>query len=101
MELDGFAYGSLPLEGCQEWLRLLARHTPDYAAQPYQQLAAVYRAAGHDRDVRRILIAQQRDHRGRGDLGGRGRKPLHLLSCAVIGYGHRPWRALAFLGTRR
>ncbi|WP_146075835.1 hypothetical protein [Saccharopolyspora kobensis] len=98
MQVNGFAYPFIPREaGCQEWLRLLAEHTPEYAAQPYQQLAAVYRAAGHDREVRRILIAQQVDHRRRGHLGNRIQKLLHRANGAFIGYGHRPWRALAFL----
>jgi hypothetical protein len=98
VDLNGFSYALMPWDAtCAEWLWLLAEHTPRYAAQPYQQLAAVYRAAGHDRDVRRILIAQQRDHRRRGDIGGRVRKVLHLASGAFIGYGHRPWRALGFL----
>ncbi|MEV0082302.1 hypothetical protein [Saccharopolyspora sp. NPDC050642] len=98
VSLDGFSYPFVPGDATlQDWLRLLAKHTSGYAAQPYQRLATVHRAAGHDRDVRRILIAQQIDHRRRGNLGNRAQKLLHRASGAFIGYGHRPWRALLFL----
>ncbi len=50
----------------QQWRDLLGDRTPDYAAQPWQQLAAVHRAAGHEGDARRILIAQQDDRRRQG-----------------------------------
>ncbi len=57
----------------------------------------VHRAAGHERDARRVLVAQQRDLRRRGDLGGPLRRALHATGGVLIGYGYRPWRALAFL----
>jgi hypothetical protein len=56
-----------------EWLRLLREGTTDYAAQPYQQLAA-HRAAGHDGEVRRILMAQRRDQIDRRALTGRAER---------------------------
>jgi hypothetical protein len=43
-----------------QWLILLRDGIPGYAAQPYQQLAAVHKAAGHDGDVRKILMQQRR-----------------------------------------
>jgi len=76
---------------------MLAEHPAGYRAQPYQQLAKVHRAAGHERDARRILIAQQRDLRRRGDIGGPFRRLVHRLSGVLIGYGYRPWRPLAGL----
>lgn len=96
--VNGLRYPSVPRGATyREWLALLANHTPAYAAQPYQQLAAVYRAAGHDQEARQILIAQQKDLRRRGDLGGHSRQLLHSASGVFIGYGHRPFRALGFL----
>lgn len=98
LDLDGFSYASVPWDATlSEWLRLLREHTPAYAPQPYQQLAAVHRAAGHDREVRKIPIAQQVDRRRRGEIGGWLRKLLHAAGGLFIGYGHRPWRALGFL----
>lgn len=75
-------------------LTLLRQRTPDYAAQPYQQLAATYRAEGHARDSRAVLIAQQQDLRVRGQLGGPLTKMWHRISGFTIGYGYRPGRAL-------
>lgn len=98
VNVNGLHYPAVPRGATyREWLTLLAEHTPTYAAQPYQQLAAVHRAAGHDQEARQILIAQQRDLRRRGELGGRWRKTLHIASGIFIGYGHRPFRALGFL----
>ncbi|MHA6802736.1 hypothetical protein [Salinifilum ghardaiensis] len=98
VEVAGLRYPFLPRDVTwREWLGLLARHTPSYAAQPYQQLAAVHREAGHEREARQILIAQQRDLRRRGNPGHRGQRLLHAASGLFIGYGHRPWRALGFL----
>lgn len=97
ISLNGLQYPFVPRRAThREWLTLLAHHTPAYAAQPYQQLATVHRAAGHEREAREILIAQQRDFRKRGELGG-GRRLLHLASGAFIGHGHRPFRALGYL----
>jgi hypothetical protein len=67
-----------------------------YAAQPYQQLASVYRAAGHDADVRKILIAQRRAQLDRGVLTGRERLWARITGV-TLGYGYQPWRALLFL----
>jgi hypothetical protein len=47
LALDGLTYAGLP-DSSLDWLDLLREATPRYAAQPYQQLAAAYRAAGHD-----------------------------------------------------
>jgi hypothetical protein len=62
----------------------------------YQQLAAAYRAAGHDREVREILIAQRRDQIRRGTLSGADRWWARLTGV-LLGYGYQPWRALLYL----
>jgi hypothetical protein len=67
-----------------------------YAAQPYQQLALVNRAAGHDRDVREILIAQRQAQLERGVLTGRDRLWAQFTGL-TLGYGYQPWRALLIL----
>lgn len=99
LAVRGLVYRGLPV-GCslETWLALLRDATPGYAPQPYQQLAAVHREAGHDGEARRILIAQQRDLHRRGDIGGRFARAVHSLWGVVGGYGYRAGRiAVALL----
>ncbi|MDD7965499.1 hypothetical protein [Actinomycetospora lemnae] len=92
--LDGATYTGIPRpDDVRWWLTLLGSRTPGYAAQPYQQLAAAYRAAGHDRDVRDILIAQRRDQIHRGRLSW-SEKAWATFTGWMLGYGWKPWRAL-------
>jgi hypothetical protein len=77
-----------------QWLLRLRVYTPEYATQPYQQLAATYRAAGDEAAARRVLIAQQDDLLARGKLGGRAARMWHRLKRAIIGYGYQSWRAV-------
>jgi len=98
VDLDGLRYTALGAVSWQQWLHLVRRHTTAYRAGPYQQLAAVRRAAGHDGDARDILIAQQEDLRARGRIGGRFATVVHWLWGALAGYGYRAGRlALALL----
>jgi uncharacterized protein YjbI with pentapeptide repeats len=112
-ELTGLTYAGLPELGeADDWIDLF-RRTEGYSPQPYQQLAAACRSAGHERDARRALIAQQDDRRDRllrppkkasgkpSDLSLRWRLwwrrfGLHLQKLA-LGYGYRARRA--FYGT--
>ncbi|MER5333750.1 hypothetical protein [Micromonospora sp. NPDC002717] len=97
IELDGLTYSGLPRPASlPRWLTLLREHTPGYAAQPYQHLAAAYRAAGHDRDARTILIAQRRDQIQRAGLAG-SERAWGRLTGITLGYGYQPWRALLLL----
>jgi hypothetical protein len=79
------------------WLDLLRSKTPAYAAQPYQQLAAAYRAEGHDSDVRKILMAQRRAQIDRGALASGPDRFWAKLTGKLLGYGYQPWRALICL----
>jgi hypothetical protein len=94
--VDGLTYAGLP-EGSSvpRWLTLLAA-TATYTPQPYQQLAAGCRAAGQDRDARMVLITQRRDELRRGNLPPAVRTWVRLTSF-TLGYGYRPWLALAWL----
>lgn len=96
MTVDGLVYNGLP-DGATEWLRLLDEGTPEYAAQPYQQLAAAHRAAGHDQQARRILMAQRRAQLRRGALTGRAERAWTRMTGLTLGYGYQPWRALIAL----
>lgn len=93
--LDGLTYPNPPVD-TDLWLRMLRDHTHQYEAQPYQQLAAVQRAAGHEHTARKVLIAQQRDLRHRGDPGN---KLWHRILGITLGYGYKPSRALIGLLT--
>jgi hypothetical protein len=98
VNLSGFVYTSLDGSHWNQWLHIIARHTSGYRPQPYQQLAAVRRAAGHDTDARTILIAQQRDLRQRGELGGWPINTVHSAWGVLGGYGYRTGRiAVALL----
>lgn len=97
--LNGFTYTTLSNDGAdwQRWLHWIRHHTFEYTAQPYQQLAATQRSAGHDRAARSILITQQKDLRARGDLGGWWARSRHWLWGALAGYGYRAGRAATAL----
>jgi hypothetical protein len=98
LALDGLTYAGPPVgTSSPDWLRLLREATPSYAAQPYQQLAAAQRAAGHDGEARRTLMAQRRDQINRGALTGRAERAWARLTGLTLGYGYQPWRALLFL----
>lgn len=75
-------------------LTWLAHATPDYEPQPYEQLAAAYRASGQDEEARSVLLAKQRRNRETLRLPGR---IWGYVQDAAIGYGYRPARALAWL----
>jgi hypothetical protein len=91
--VNGLTYPDPP-DDTDAWLTMLRDHSFIYHAQPYQQLAAVHRAAGHEHTARKVLIAQQRDLRRRGDPGN---KLWHWFLGATLGYGYRPSRAVAGL----
>jgi len=97
ISLDGLVYAGVPrLTTLDDWLEMLADRTPRYASQPYLQLAATHQAAGNERDVRRVRIAQQRDLIRRGRLTRWG-KLWHRVTGATVGYGYRPATALLWL----
>ncbi|AUI60407.1 hypothetical protein B1H26_24520 [Amycolatopsis sp. BJA-103] len=97
--LDGFRFNELAQTDWRRWLHLIRFHTAYYSPSPYQQLAAVERAAGHDSNARHILIAQQQDlHRfAPEELGGRLTRSFHQLWGLLGGYGYRARRTAAAL----
>jgi hypothetical protein len=97
IELDGLTYTGLPRPASlRSWLALLGEHTPRYTSQPYQHLAAAYRAAGHDRDARTVLMAQRRDQIQRAGLAA-SERAWGRFTGVILGYGYQPWRALLLL----
>ncbi|WP_394615288.1 hypothetical protein JNUCC0626_36620 [Lentzea sp. JNUCC 0626] len=97
--VHGLTYARLADVSWRQWLHLLAHHTLYYLPQPYQQLAAVERAAGHDTNARQVLITQQEDlrHRSPEALGGRLAKWRHGLWGWLGRYGYRAHRLVTAL----
>jgi hypothetical protein len=94
---NGLTYAGVPSGiSPQDWRELLRDGTRDYAAQPYQQLAAGYRALGDDRQARQTLMAQRDDQLARADTGWQDRL-WGRITKVTLGYGYQPWRALWFL----
>ncbi|MFI6094076.1 hypothetical protein ACIA8G_00880 [Lentzea sp. NPDC051213] len=97
VQLEGLTYQGLPRDATvDEWLSLLSTRTPNYSTQPWVQLADAHAAAGNERDVRRIRVAQQRDLRRRGQLSRWGRT-WHFVRGVTVGHGYRPALALLWL----
>src|SRR5689334_20446042 len=98
LDVDGLTYKGVPQVTSPpwDWLDLLQNGTPRYAAQPYQQLAAGYRALGDERQVRKTLMRQRADQLARTDVHW-SEKVWGKITKITLGYGYKPWRALWFL----
>jgi hypothetical protein len=107
LRLDGFTYdrlgGSQPATVNQRLSWIRSQYQPDasrmaapIATQPYEQLAAVYRHAGQDKEARRIAIARRSDLRKYGNLSPLARIVNWLLDKSIK-YGYQTWRAVAGL----
>ncbi|MBV1855359.1 hypothetical protein [Catellatospora tritici] len=106
MRLSGLTYTDLdpdpdpPVRQRLTWLR---RDTDGYHPQMYEQLAAYYRANGHDREARIVLLGKRRSQRrntsGASTLPGLIRRLPGLLIDGLAGYGYVPARAFACLLT--
>ena len=89
--LTGFTYESLngmSAEDRNKWLK----NTPDYAAQPYQQLTRVYLQNGQDDRAMQTVTASHKDLRERGKINWWGKKWDSFIGLSVrYGYQfHRP-----------
>jgi hypothetical protein len=95
LSVDGLTYEALePRLPARQRLRWLARDPGGHQPRPYEQLAAHYTATGQPAEARDVMYASERMLR-------RGKTPLartwSLLQDVTIGYGYRPWRAVAWL----
>jgi len=107
LSLDGFTYGRFggdqqaTVEQRLAWIRSqypprAADSQADFATQPYEQLAAVYRQAGQDTQARKVAIAGRADLRKYGNLNPYRRFGNWFLDW-TIRYGYQTWRAAAGL----
>jgi hypothetical protein len=105
LRLDGFVYDTFETISAsgskrsdRQRLRWI-RRDPDYAPQPYDQLAGFYRRRDDGAKANRVLIAKQWRRRSVFN-------PLNWLWYATVGFGYRTWLAglwlvaLMFLGTQ-
>jgi hypothetical protein len=91
----GFKYGRIAgvktADSRRQWLEL--QTTDGVNLQPYQQLAAVLREAGHEAESTRVLIAKEDKRYQQGGVNRLNRIWGYILK-ASIGYGYAPRRAL-------
>jgi len=107
LRLAGFTYDGLGGEHQASWRQRLdwirrshttaSTTTPTaFAAQPYEQLAQVYRQAGQETEARQVAIARRSDLRRYGSLT-RTQKLGNWVLDKTIRYGYQPLRAVGLL----
>jgi len=96
--MAGFTYQqAIPKEGhfnVRERLQWLTAATPEYAPEPYEQLALMYRNIGDDTNARAVLLAKQRRRRETLPLLG---KVWGYLQDWTVAYGYRPAQAALWM----
>jgi|GEM_PF-825503 len=104
LRLDGLTTKQIPFGmSADQWIICLRHHAHESAMQPWRQLAQVYAAAGREQEARKILIAQQDNHRdklrsqttdnAREYVGQFVQRSLLAVSGWLTGYGYQSWRA--------
>lgn len=97
LRLSGLTYGGLGEASVKQrlqWIRSQYEGSKPaaFAAQPYEQLADMYRQAGQDTEAREVAIARRRDLRKYGNLNWYRRFGNAFLD-KTIRYGYQTWRA--------
>ena len=95
-QLDGCTYQRLvPDVAVKHRLAWLPRGRDAFRPQPYDQLVAAYRSAGHDAEARRVAIEKQRQRRQALPWS-----PWHwptrawsVIFGATVAHGYRLWQA--------
>jgi hypothetical protein len=91
---DGMTYNAIdPYRPAEDRLDLLRRQWGGYRAQPFEFMAAYYRALGHDEEARLILMEKERVRRATGTAWERF---VGVIFSTLVGYGYRPARAVGF-----
>ncbi|AFZ22507.1 hypothetical protein Cylst_0130 [Cylindrospermum stagnale PCC 7417] len=97
--LNGFTYNAIsetsPIDSKRrlEWLRL--QPTKEFTLQPYEQLAAVLKASGHEAAAIEVLIGKEQDRLEYGSLNIFSYLWNRFLGV-TIAHGYRPQYALVF-----
>ena len=97
VDVEDFTFRSIastPHVDVRTRLRWLRTVQPDFAPGPYEQLAAVYRDGGEEELAQ--LVQLEKQHRRYSELGVAGRV-WGFLQRWTVGYGYRPWLAIAWL----
>ncbi|MFI9008603.1 hypothetical protein ACIGNX_15370 [Actinosynnema sp. NPDC053489] len=97
VDVEDFTFRSItstPHVDVRTRLRWLREVQPDFAPGPYEQLAAVYRDGGEEELAQ--LVQLEKQHRRYSELGVAGRV-WGSLQRWTVGYGYRPWLAIAWL----
>jgi hypothetical protein len=97
VDVEGFSFESIeahPEVDVHTRLRWLRAVQPDFAPGPYEQLATVYRVGGEEELAQHVQLEKQR--RRYSELGRAG-QVWGVLQRWTVGYGYRPWLAIAWL----
>ena len=101
LRLHGFDYGEIhddaPFDPVSriEWLR--RQHTQRFRAQPYEQLADIFRKGGLAAAARDVLIAKEADRAALSQKLSAGEWLWYRVFGPMIGYGYEPGRAFAWM----
>ena len=106
--LNGFVYSTINITNSaikdntlKKWLRLQIKEKSDsqsengFFLQPYEQLAAILKANGHQKAATKVLIAKENDRRRYGGLTNWGKVWNRILGV-TIAHGYRPQNALIY-----
>jgi hypothetical protein len=115
LNLDGFRYDLIAADSTIgpaariAWLDKNLVHNPDlpFSPKPWEQLAKVLRAGGHEAEARRIAIAKEdrlrKDSRirtgktARDHIRGPVARPAHWVFGLLARYGYAPFRLVSIL----
>ncbi|PJE98504.1 oxidoreductase [Streptomyces carminius] len=95
--MAGFTYQNLIPRGrftLAQRIQWLATATPEYAPEPYEQLATVMRNSGEDADARAVLLEKQRRRR---ETLPPAAKLWGYLQDWTVAYGYRPGQAALWM----
>jgi hypothetical protein len=96
LSIDGMTYQALePRLPARDRLRWLAADPAGPQSQPYEHLAAHYVQIGQPEEARTVWYIREREQRREA---AKLAKLWGVVQDVMLGYGYRPWRALAWLG---
>ncbi|NQV37586.1 MAG: hypothetical protein HQ509_06240 [Candidatus Marinimicrobia bacterium] len=99
LTLQGFVYNNIHKKSprtLNDRLEWIYRQGNSFLAQPYEQLAKVFKSMGYDKLTKQILYQKNIDRVERGDIKGI-EKFIHKILGWTIGFGYKPERALIWI----